>query len=151
MVRFFSSVGLFALLLGQNGDLASKYPSIESYEIEPGVQITPFYSSDRELCEVGIEKRHYNGHSVDMDAVLSKEQILSIFDQLAPIEMRGLSEGSLPVGSEITEEDGGVSVTMIRYENVSLAMYGRTSQIERKNPAYGTAIVSWKRPQCEKH
>ena len=137
---------IFALPLGtsQVADKISELPSVESLEIEPGVLITPFYSASHELCKISIEKRHYFSNKVDIDAVMPKEQILSLFDRLVPSDDRGQPRWHQSRAEELTEVDGGTRTTQVLYENVSLAMYGK-----EEGTAYVAAVVTWNRRKCK--
>src|SRR5271157_3581756 len=103
MMKLIASISLFALVAGSSNDRIRKYHSVETYEIRPGIIATPVYTASHDLCEISIEKRHYFNNSVDMDATMSKEQILSLFDELVPKEERGGPAGRLPPDTEITE------------------------------------------------
>jgi hypothetical protein len=126
--------------------IPEKYHAVEAYEIRPGIIATPVYTASHDLCEISIEKRHYSNNSVDMDALMSKEQILSLFDELVPKEERGGPAGRLPPDTEITEGDLGMLRTRIPYENVTLAFLKKDSPDRQK---YVTAIISWNKLQCD--
>jgi hypothetical protein len=146
MEKFLVSVFALALVIGLSGDRFRKYRPVETYRAGQGITITPTYSPGHDICEVSIEKRHYSDGKVDLDAVMSKEQILSIFDELALPDERGGPKWKLPAGSEITEVDLGILETTIPYENVTLAMYGKSDkQSEQK---YLSAIISWNTLGC---
>ncbi|MBI2682251.1 MAG: hypothetical protein HYX26_03390 [Acidobacteriales bacterium] len=136
---------LLPLSVGPSVDSLTKYHKVESFEVQPGILAVPVYSAKGELCVVSLEKRHYWGKKVDMDAVMSKEQILQAFDQLAPRELRGQPGLNMPGGSEHTEVDAGIRQTIIVYEHVSLTMIGR-----EKSLASVTALIEWKNRDCEK-
>ncbi len=125
-------------------DELKKYRVVESYEIQPGVLITPFYTATHEICEVSIEKKHYSNEGVvDLDATISSEQIRQLFDELAPKGERGQPGERLPEGAEISNVDGGVRKTHITYENVTLAMYGKV-----ESQKYVAALISWNKRPC---
>jgi hypothetical protein len=119
MMKLIASICLLALVPGSSSDRIQKYHAIEAYEIRPGIIITPVYTASHDLCEISIEKRHYSNNSVDMDATMSKEQILSLFDELVSKEERGGPAQKLPPDTEITEGDLGMLTTRIPYENVT--------------------------------
>jgi hypothetical protein len=122
-------------------DEYKQYRAVHSYEIRPGVLISPSYSDEGRVCEIAIEKRHYSGKAVDVDAAMSSEEIELLFDELAPLEERG--QLKFPDVVELTEEHGWFRMTTIPYKNVSLQMYGR---VESKK--YVAAIVKWDRQEC---
>lgn len=124
-------------------DVYKQYRSVHSYEIRPGVLITPSYSSEGRVCEIAIEKRHYSGKAVDIDGAMSDEEIQLLFDELAPLKERGHLK--FPDVVEMTEESGWFRTTTTPYENVSLQMYGRV-----ENKKYVAAIVKWERQECHR-
>jgi hypothetical protein len=67
MSRLLGLVCIAATLLlfgAAQGDKFSKYRAVEAYEIRPGILMLPRYSSDRQPCEVVVERHHYsNGNS----------------------------------------------------------------------------------------
>lgn len=145
-MKLIASICLLALVLGTPSDRFRKYHAVEAYEIRLGVMLTPTYTASHDLCEVSIEKRHYSNNSVDMDAAMTKEQILSLFDELVPKEERGGPSRSLPADTEVSEVDLGMLSTRIPYENVTLTMYGKKDKPDRQK--YIAAIISWNKPQC---
>jgi len=143
MVKLIASICLLAFILVPSSAGFKRYHIVEAYEVRPGVLITPVYSAGREVCEISIEKRHFSNNNVDIDATMSKEQILSLFDEIAPREERGQPGWKVPGDTEITEVDSEILTTRIPYENVSLAIYGR-----KDSQKYVAAIISWNKPQC---
>ena len=146
MIKLITSICLLAFFAGPASDRIWKYRSVEAYEIRPGIVATPIYTASHDLCEVSIEKRHYFNNSVDMDATMSKEQILSMFAELVPKEERGGPAGRLPPDTEITEGDLGMLRTRIPYKNVTLAIFGKKDSLDRQK--YVAAIISWNNLQC---
>lgn len=146
MMKLIASICLLAFVVGPSSDRVRKYSAVEAYEIRPGVIATPAYTAGHDLCEISIEKRHYSNNSVDMDATMSKELILSLFDELAPKEERGGPAGRLPPDTEITEGDLGMLTTRIPYKNVTLAFFGKKDSPDRQK--YVAAIIIWNLTPC---
>jgi hypothetical protein len=146
MVRLITSICLLAFVVGSSGERFRKYHAVEGYEIRPGIMVTPVYSASHDVCEISIEERHYSNNNVDMDAAMSKELILSLFDELVPREERGGPGRNLPPDTEISEVDLGMLETRIPYENVTLAMYGKKDSEDRQK--YIAAIISWNKLPC---
>jgi hypothetical protein len=146
MMELIASICLLALVVGLSSDRFRKYHAIEAYEIGPGFMLTPTYAASHDLCEIGIEKRRYSGNGVDMDAAMTKEQILSLFDELIPKEERGGPSRGLPADTEISEVDLGMVSTRVPYENVTLTMYGKKDRPDRQK--YIAATISWNKPSC---
>jgi len=147
MMRLIASICLLALVASPFTDRFRKYHTVEAYEIRPGVVIMPAYTASHDLCEISIEKRHYSNNSVDMDATMSKEQVLSLFDELVPKKERGGPTGRLPADTEVSELDLGMLSTRIPYDNVTLTMYGKKDSSDRQK--YVAAIISWNKFQCD--
>lgn len=143
MMKLIASICLLALVFGPPGERFRKYHAVEAYEIRSGIMITPVYTASHDVCEISIEKRHYSNNNVDMDAVMPKEQILSLFDELVSREERGQPGWKLPGDTEITENDSGIVTTRVPYESVTLAMYGR-----KDSQKYVAAIIFWNNRQC---
>lgn len=138
---------MFAFIVGPSSDRLRKYHTVEAYEIRPGIIVRPVYSASHDLCKISIEKLHYFNNAVDMDAVMSRKQILSLFDELVSQEERGGPGLKLPPGTEITQSDLGMLVTIIPYENVSLEMHGNKEDSPDKQK-YVAAIIVWNKSQC---
>ena len=43
----------------------SKYKTLEAYEIGPGILMMPNFSSDGQVCEIGLEILHYSPKEFD--------------------------------------------------------------------------------------
>jgi hypothetical protein len=136
--------GSLAFVLRPWSDGFNHYHPVESYEIRPGVLITPHYSANHEICEISIEKRHYSNDAIDVDGTMSSEQIRQLFDELAPKEERGQPGWKLPESAEVTDVDGGIRRTHVMYENVSLTMYGKA-----ENQKYVAAVIAWNAEHCK--
>ena len=148
MTKLIASICLLAFVAGPSSDRIRKYHAVEAYEVRPGIIATPVYTASHDLCEISIEKRHYYNNAVDMDAVMSKEQILSIFDELVSQEERGGPGSNYPPGTEMSESDSGMLETNIPYVNVTLEMFGMKKEHSRDTQKYVTAIISWNKPPC---
>jgi len=96
MMKLIASIGFLFFVNGQATGKLQKYHAVEAYEIRPGVIVNPIYSANHTVCELSIERRHYSNNVVDMDALMSKEQIMSIFDELVSREERGGPGWKLP-------------------------------------------------------
>jgi hypothetical protein len=146
MKKLIVSICLLAFVVGPSSNKFAKYHAVEVYEIGPGLMIMPTYTAEHDLCEISIEKRHYASKGVDMDGAMSKEQVLSLFDELVPKKERGGPGWKLPADTEISEADLGMLVTRIPYENMNLAMYGKKDSPEKQK--YIAAIISWNKQSC---
>ena len=147
MTKLIASICLLAFVAGSSIDRIRKYRAVEAYEIRPGIFATPIYATNHVLCEIGVEKRHYLNNSVDMDATMSKEQIVSVFDELVPKGERGGSAAKLPPDTEVTEGDLGMLNTRIPYGDVTLTIFGKKDRPDRQK--YVAAVVSWNKLPCD--
>lgn len=145
MMKIISSLLLFASLSDSSRDRFKPYRTVESYESQSGIQMVPVYSTNGVLCEISIEKRHSYNQRIDLNPTLTKDQILVLFDQLAPRGERGGPGWKLPEGTEFTEVDGGTRATHLTYENLALVMYG----VEHSE-TYSAAVISWNRSECRR-
>jgi hypothetical protein len=127
-------------------DKLNRLHSIETYEIQPGILVMPTYSDAGEVCKIVLEKRHVSSKGVDVEAKMSHEEILRIFDELAPRAERGKPKWNLGESGELTSFDGGTFDTTIPYENVSLMMFGKGKMNDA--PGYVAAIIQWERQNC---
>jgi hypothetical protein len=128
----------------------AKYKAIEAYEIRPGVLMMPRYSSDGQVCEIGLEKLHYSPETIRLDSSLSRKEIDQIFDELVPAGERGPRSKDF-AGALITQ-GGGSLTTNIDFENVSIQIYGAASPADGKG---GTTVdevaatLKWKNRRCQ--
>jgi hypothetical protein len=144
MTRLAGSLFLLAVFLNIPSDRFARYRPLASYETKTGIQILPVYSERGPVCEISIERRAYHDDRVSVKPTISKDEVLSLFDQLvSPVE-RGDPAWKLPEGTEFTEVDGSTRATHVMYRNVSLVMYG-----EEHNDKYVVAIISWKNVDCK--
>lgn len=129
----------------------SKYKTIQAYEVRPGILMMPTFSTDGELCEVGLEKLHYTPEMVVLSPELSRDQIRQIFDELAPGNERGSRPANLLERGTI-EQEGDALVENDVYENVSLHIYSEASRVSKHGATVVTdvaATIDWKRPGCK--
>jgi hypothetical protein len=77
---------LLLLLLTASPQTTSmaKYKAVEAYEVRPGILMFPTYTEDGQVCEIGLERRHYSPEIIRLDPNLSREDIDAIVDELDP-------------------------------------------------------------------
>jgi len=112
----------FLFIADANGqtaaDLGTKYHHHEVYEVEPGVQMTPKFASDGQVCEMQVEQSHFGKNRVDFSDGLNQAKINAITDQLVPAEERGekINELVLCTGScETISEYSNVFVNVLSH------------------------------------
>lgn len=126
-------------------DFRSRYPVVESYEIRPGVLMTPKYAADGDVCEMIIEKRHVRGQTVDFSSSMPRESVLKMIDELAPPAERGKAIIQIAGFDYVTNVSGLVSTSNADYENVAIEIHSAESSSD-----YGDVAVSlrWKKNKC---
>ncbi len=125
------------------GNKFSKYQTIEAYEIRPEILMMPRYSDDGQVCEIGLERRHYFPEKVNLDSDLSRDEIDQIADELAPANERG----ARTMGKrDLTLVVGHAVTTISGYENISIQIY--YSDSKQFNRSDFVAIIKWKNRKC---
>jgi hypothetical protein len=115
-------------------DLAKKYAHHEVYEVQPGVQMTLRFASDRQVCEMQVEQAHFGENGADLRDGLDQFKINAIIDQLVPVGERGKKINTL-------YECVGVCQTVDEYSKVFVHVFSVGS----------TRLVSikWRNRNCE--
>lgn len=148
----FSAILLLPLFAAtsDNQPLA-KYKAIETYEIRPGIVIMPRYTSDHQVCEVGIETRHYSPDLIRLDSELSRTAVNQIVDELAPLSERGPAAENGNFGNEQSSQEGQGLTTYIDYQNVSVQIYGNVTSGPKSQTEVVDNVVAtirWKNRKC---
>jgi hypothetical protein len=152
MSKLIGLAGTFMLLFVAMRPQSGKFPSyktVEAYEIRPGVLMMPRYSADGQVCEIGLERRHYSPEMIRLDSTLSRKEIDEIVDELAPENERGPKEVGL-VGDLVLIDGVGLTTTET-YENISVEIDSRLMpskklEIAEENVA---ATLTWKNRKCQ--
>lgn len=127
----------------------AKYKAVEAYEIRPGILMFPAYSADGQVCEIGLEKHHYSREMIRLDSTLSRADVDSIVDELAPASERGpksqdpLDDLMLVVGPGRTRFE--------QYENVTVQIDSAEIPISKKKSIFDDvdAVIIWKHRKCK--
>jgi hypothetical protein len=127
--------------------LARKYATVTSYEVRPGVFMTPTVSPQGKVCKMTVERHHLHENVLDSDTVLSDELIHELIDELAPSAQRGkeLTGIDLWFGSE--DIIGSLAISRKTYENASVEIYGDTH--EDGSSKNLTLVIFWKNSGCK--
>lgn len=148
-IKHLICIALVSFGINSASYIFKKFRAVEAYEIKPDVLMVPTYSTTGEVCRIVFEKRHYSSKAskpIDLDGEMSHEQILEIFDDLVPTQDRGrLSLGNGKI-EEFSTRDGPSILTMRVYENVSLEMYGKVTEIGDQK--YFGATIRWEKRDC---
>jgi hypothetical protein len=124
-------------------DLSAKYPVITSYEVVPGIPVTPRHTAGGQVCQKSFERRTAGEDGVDLDSVICEKPADDIVDRRAPPPVRGKESNTLSgVGLTV-----GVANT-IHYgcENALVSFLESSAQ----GPLGIMAVaVSWKKSPCK--
>jgi hypothetical protein len=124
-------------------DLNAKYPVVTSYEVRPGILMTPRYTADGQVCQMSIERQRGTRSGVSLDSFMSDELVKEIVDELAPRSERGKT---IPAGG--SDDSAAVVVTgrmmqrMYGYENISFNVLDGPNR-ER------VVVISWVHRNCK--
>jgi hypothetical protein len=140
---------LLFLAMNPQSDRFSKYKAVETYEIRPGILMMPRYSDSGQVCEIGVERRHYSPEMIRLDSSLSRKEIDEVLDELVPADERG-SE-SKDFGENLIDQAGQGMTTNIGYEKVSIQIYSKVLSTSRHRVVadYIAATVHWKNRKCQ--
>jgi hypothetical protein len=141
------------LLLGAQShrDVFSKYKPVEAYEVRPTVMAVPRYSTDGQVCEIGLQRMLYSPDRVNLDPDLSREEIDAIVDDLAPSDERG---PKVRLG-ETMELSGNTASLTAAYANIDVEMFSDASWNSSKHSVLVSvrnirlAIIRWKNRKCQ--
>jgi hypothetical protein len=139
---FFLVLGVGTFASGQSSaDLSSKYRQVISYELRPGIVMTPKYAADGEVCQMVLEKRQKTDAGIVFGFYFSEKEVKELVDELVPEAERGRNLTK----SLNTRVDGGFVTTEYTYENILVRVFG----ITRPGPA-GDSVVSiaWPKRMC---
>jgi hypothetical protein len=107
-------------------ELSTKYPVITSYEVRPGILMTPKYSADGQVCQMSIERQRATRSGVMMDSFMSAELVKTIVDELVPHSERGPARG----GSAAIISTGVTTQSVHTYEKLATtSLAGRTVRV----------------------
>lgn len=131
-------------------DQFSKYRAVQAYEIRPGILMMPRYSADGQVCEIGLERRHYSPEVIRLESTLSRKEIDEIADELAPVGERGAEEAG--VRHDLISLAGSGISTVTIYENISIEVYSRVLATSKKHEIVTDSIaaaIKWKNRKCQ--
>jgi hypothetical protein len=127
--------------LQSSTELSTRYPVITSYEVRPGILMTPKYSADGQMCQMSIERQRATRSGIMMDSFISAELVKTIVDELVPHSERGPAlHGSEDVVAVITT--GLLNQSVHSYEKIS---YNVLSGPNRES----VVVIKWKNRKCE--
>lgn len=134
----------FAALLSHPqsaSNLGNRYPTVTSYEVRPGILMTPRYTADSQVCQMSIERQRATRSGVMLDSFMSDKLVKEIADELAPRAERG-NPSPGPEGRAIVLAIGVVTTTTYLYQNTNIEVLDGTGR-ER------VVVISWKDRKCK--
>jgi hypothetical protein len=142
------------LLLGvqSHRDMFSKYKPVEAYEVRPTVMAVPRYSTDGQVCEIGLQRELYSPDRVNLDPNLSQVEINAVVDDLVPSEERGPKVGSPGVKIEVS---GNTAVGTVSYANIDVETFRDAAWDNSKSTKMLSirnirlAVIRWKNRKCQ--
>ena len=141
---------MFLLFFGSpQSSRFSGYKVVEAYEIRPGILMMPRYTHDGQVCEIGLERRHYSPEQIRLDSSLSRKEIDQIFDELVPVNERGPKKKA-PGGRDQISEAGNGLVASSEYENISIQIYSAVSSSKKHEIVVDdiAATLRWNNRKC---
>lgn len=148
MLRIIWAVGAVAalfLLAKPQTERFSRYKTIETYEVRPGILMMPEYAGDGQVCQITLEKHHFLNETADLSSGVPRETFIELVNELVPIEERGRQ--TMNFGKEyISSYSGQSSNTFAEYENVSINIFG--TQSHRNGMGDIVAVIQWKKRTC---
>jgi len=120
-----------------------RYKAVEAYEIRPDVLLMPRYASNGQVCEIGIEKRHYSPEMI-RHGDLSRREIDEIVAELVPLADRG-AKSNILAGNELIATVGNSITTTVDYEKVTIEIYAWSVKSNDKGWAaeQDAAVLRW--------
>jgi len=137
-------------------DLAAKYPVVAAYQVRPEILMTAKYAEDGQVCEMTLEKRHYQtAEEIDLGSTIPAKMIDQLTDELVPASERGK-----PTSRWLDKDSyvaGGVSFTKHDFENVTIEMHGSYScnqgasskgHLSCDSGGNEVVVIRWKQRAC---
>ncbi len=151
MAKLLSAISVLILLLtaSPQKNTMAKYKAVEAYEVRPGILMFPSYSEEGQVCEIGLERRHYSPEIITLYSTLSRKEVDAIVDELAPASERGpksqnpLDSLMLVVGPGMTTFEQYENVT-VRIESAVIANSGKKTTVDDV-----VAVIIWKHRKCK--
>lgn len=140
---------------GTEEKMSSKYKTVRGYEIREGILAIPRYSSDGEVCEIGLERLHYTPDKLYVESGLSHAEIDQIINEFFPDDSKGKPLPDMGLSVEV----GFAAETIDRYENVTIRYDYPEPPPERSKHSnkrahdefrgYTVAVITWTHRKCQ--
>jgi hypothetical protein len=134
---------------GRQDPVFSKYKAIEAYEVRPGLLMTPRYSGDGQVCEIGLARLLYTPEKIRTDSAFGENEIQDVLLELVPLKDRGPKKENSLV--DFVQSGRTIQVTE-NYEKVWITTVGLQSSRSTKNSIPKedfVTVVKWKERKCK--
>lgn len=150
----FAFVGVLTAFLIPLGQYAStfktKYAVITSYEVRPGILMTPTFTPDGGVCRMVLEKRRTRitdeKVSIDTESYLSKAEVEELLTELVPVSERGKELMGFENWLGSVTLIGSYIATRYPYENVVIEVDGIAQ--ESGSNSVIVVIAEWRNRRC---
>lgn len=133
-----------SVVMQTSGAFGAKYRQIVSYEVRPGVAMTPQYTANGQICEMLLERRSATSAGFMLGYSFSEKEVSELLDELVPDAQRGKRFEDGP----IVEAGGGIITSVYTYENIRVSVLG----LADPPPSGGdkVIVISWPSRKCSK-
>jgi len=127
----------------------AKYKAVETYEVRPGILMFPSYSEEGQVCQIGLERRHYSPQMIRLDSTLARKDVDEVVDELAPASERG-PKSQNPLDDLIHVVGPGMT-TFEQYENITVQIESTVIASSKKKSTVEdvAAVITWKHRKCK--
>jgi hypothetical protein len=125
----------------------NKYRRITSYELRPGIVMTPEYTREGQICQMVLERRQRTKSGFLLANTFTEKEVAELVDALVPTADRG---NVVPVGlSQGKGPEGYVASGIVRwvstYENISVESVGIA---DPRPSGIVYATITWRNRSC---
>lgn len=124
-------------------DFTTKYQTLATYQVRPGMVMFVEFSDTGQVCEVTIKKDEAIQSSEAAKAVFSDQLADQLVDELAPVSVRGQPSKFLSPHSYVA---GGAFLLKQDFQNVTVEKSGNTGD----GPTGGLQVlrIIWTKRSC---
>ena len=125
----------------------TKYERITSYELRPGIVMTPEYTHEGQICQMVLERRQRTNSGFLLANTFTEKEVTQLVDMLVPKADRGnvvpvgLSQGK---GPEVYVASG-IARWVTTYENISVESVGIA---DPRPSGIMYATITWRNRSC---
>jgi len=130
-------------------DLAQRFPHHEVYEVEPGVVMSAKFASNGLVCEMQVQKAHFNKDFADPSDGIDLDKMDTLVDRLVPASERGDKDQVL--GSSLFHQQGTVMVKIDQYANITVQVFWNVKEHKKSvQQSNGSAVlvIKWRHRSC---